>query len=126
MGISVLSIIFSVYFAALAIIISASDDDFVYFLEAEGHYTAILSTFKFSMFMIFTALIYSIILFAKTAYSLGMNSNYIQHHGWMVLYSFIFSYSLFCVFNSTIDALKYSHYRTKYLKEKTKNDNHLI
>ena len=46
-GISVLSIVFSVYFAALAIIISASDDDFVAFLEETGDYSASLELFDF-------------------------------------------------------------------------------
>ena len=35
-GISVLSIVFSLFFAALAVVITASDDDFVMFLEAHG------------------------------------------------------------------------------------------
>ena len=40
MAITILSIIFSVFFAALAIIISTSEDDFVRFLEDDGIYTA--------------------------------------------------------------------------------------
>lgn len=124
-GISVLSIVFSVYFAALAIIISSSDDDFVRFLESEGHYTAILGTFKFAIFMIFIALVYFIILFSVSTYKVGVDSKYTQSYLWLISSAFLFSYSLFCVFNSTIDALKYSHYRVQFLEQKN-NDDHII
>lgn len=118
MGISVLSIIFSVYFAALAIIISSGDDDFVKFLNSEGHYQAIISTFKYSIFMIFVALLYSLGLFIYVSFALSKNTNYTQSYAFFVSYIFIFAYSMFCVFNSTIDSIRYSSYRIRYLKIK--------
>ena len=48
-GISILSIVFSVYFASLAIIISSSNDDFVSFLEDGGEYSRIIKIFEFSL-----------------------------------------------------------------------------
>jgi len=48
-GISVLSIVFSVFFAALAIIMASSDDDFVRFLEKDGDYTLLINTFQVSL-----------------------------------------------------------------------------
>lgn len=116
-GITVLSIVFSVFFAALAIIISSSDDDFVRFLEEEGDYTAIVDTFKFSLFILFIALLYSILFTAITSY--WMNMNHInQQYYFLVIFTFLFTYGLFATFNSTYDAIKYAKYRTKYLQIK--------
>jgi len=115
-GISVLSIIFSVYFAALTIIISAIDDGFVRFLEKEGHYSELLFTFKFTIFTIFLALMCSIVLFTYSGYKIEVNLQYSQSYGLLVFYVFISSYSLFAVFNSTIDSLRYSKYRMEFFK----------
>lgn len=114
-GISVLSIIFSVFFAALAIIISSSDDDFVRFLEETGDYTAIIDTFKFSLSVLFIALLYSIILKAITSYWISLKFINQQFY-FVVIFGFLFFYGLFATFNSTCDAIVYSKFRTKYLK----------
>ena len=45
-GITVLSIVFSVFFAAVALVMTASDDDFVLFLEEEGYYSVLLWCFQ--------------------------------------------------------------------------------
>jgi len=119
-GISVLSIVFSVFFAALAIIISSSDDDFVRFLDEEGDYTAIIDTFKFSLMVLFIALIYSIVLSAVTSYILSMG-NKDQHTFFLALFVLLFLYGLFATLNSTYDAIKYAQYRTKYLQIKKNN-----
>lgn len=119
-GISVLSIVFSVFFAALAIIISSSDDDFVNFLEEEGDYTAIIQTFKFSLLLLFIALVYSIILTLITSYWLN-NEHKNQQYYFIVIFTFLFSWSLFATLNSALDAIKYSTYRTQYLNTKKKS-----
>jgi len=121
-GISVLSIIFSVFFAALAIIISSSDDDFVQFLEEEGDYTAIIDTFKFSLSVLFIALVYSIILTAITSYWMIQNHIHQQYY-FIIIFSFLFFYGLFSTFNSTYDAIKYSKFRTIYLHRKKNKNN---
>lgn len=119
-GISVLSIIFSVFFAALAIIISSSDDDFVRFLEETGDYTAIIDTFKFSLTVLFIALLYSIILTAITSYWINLKLINQQFY-FTVVFSFLFFYGLFATFNSTYDAIVYLKFRTKYLNANKKN-----
>ncbi len=116
-GISVLSIIFSVFFAALAIIISSSDDDFVRFLEEKGDYTAIIETFKFSLTVLFIALVYSIILTVITSHWITQN-HLNQQFYFITIFCFLFFYGLFATFNSTYDAIKYSKYRTIYLNKK--------
>lgn len=116
-GISVLSIVFSVYFAALAIIISSSDDDFVRFLEEEGDYTAIISTFQFALAALFVALIYSIVLYAFTATWIS-NKYDNQPFWWLSIFTFLFLYSLLAALNSTLDSIMYAKFRTRYLSTK--------
>ena len=113
-GISVLSIVFSIFFAALAVIISTSDDAFVIFLEEEGLYTHLINTFKFTLMISFFSLIYSIVLYVIT-------SNWLillcmeQSIFFFSFFIFLFSYSLTSTFSSCMDSIKYSHYRSKYL-----------
>jgi len=63
MGIGVLSIIFSIFFATLAFIISASDDDFVKFLEEDSLFTELVESFKWTVFVLFFSLFYSVVCF---------------------------------------------------------------
>lgn len=119
-GISVLSIVFSIFFAALAIIVSSSNDDFIKFFEAEGNYTALLNTFKYSIVVTFLVLVVSIALSSFTTFMISITQNYLQSKIILAIYSLSFLYSLFAVFNSTLDALKYAEYRVKYLKIKTR------
>ena len=114
-GISVLSIIFSVFFAALAIIMSSSDDEFVVFLEEEGDYTKIITSFEVSLGIIFVALIYSIIIYGISSYWF-VNKHINQQYYWLSIFCFLFLYGLFAVANSAIDAMLFSKYRTNYLK----------
>jgi hypothetical protein len=116
-GISVLSIVFSVFFAALAVIITASDDDFVMFLEETGNYSAIVGNFKFSLGLLFAALLFSIGLYAYTASRIS-NSVVHQIQYLSVLFVFVFFWSLFAAFNSTLDAIRYSDYRRKFVERK--------
>lgn len=120
-GISVLSIVFSVYFAALAIIISSSDDDFVYFLEERGAYTVIITTFKFSLGILFAALLYSILLYAATSVWTD-NGQESQHKGWMIGYAFLFAYSLLAALTTTLDSIIYAQMRTKFLRKTRQKD----
>lgn len=116
-GISVLSIVFSVYFAALAIIISSSDDDFVRFLEEDGDYTSIISTFEFSLAALFAALLYSLIMYAFTA-SWISDKYESQPFWWLAIFSFLFLYGLFAALNSTLDSITYAKFRTRFLASK--------
>lgn len=114
-GISVLSIVFSVYFAALAIIISAGDNEFVKFLEEdENLYSELIFTFKFSLIILFIALIYSIILYIQTPFKISQDIKF-QNRIFVVIFSFLFFYGLFASLNATLDSIKFAKYRTKFL-----------
>jgi hypothetical protein len=113
-GISVLSIIFSVYFAALAIIISSSDDSFVRFLENEGFYQEIVFTFEFTLGSLFVALSYSIVIYIATSNWIFLKIE-IQPIWCFLFFTFLFSYSLIATGQSALDAIKYAKFRSKYL-----------
>jgi hypothetical protein len=113
-GISVLSIIFSVFFAALAIMMSSSDDEFVVFLEEEGDYTKIIASFEVSLGIIFVALMYSIIIYGITSYWF-VNKHINQQYYWLSIFCFLFLYGLFAVANSALDSMIFSKYRTRFI-----------
>jgi hypothetical protein len=118
-GVSVLSIVFSVFFAALAVIIAASDDEFVLFLEANGDYSALIANFKFSLGLLFLALIYSLGLYAYTAARISSAVVH-QRRVFLVLFCLLFLWSLFAAFASTYDAIKYSDYRRRFVAARRK------
>ena len=113
-AIGVLSIIFSVFFAALAVIMASSDDEFVEFLEKESDYTGIIETMKFTLIILFTALAAALALYSYTAYRISVRIEY-QRFLWLMAYSFLFSYALAASLSATLDAIKYSKYRATYL-----------
>jgi hypothetical protein len=127
-GISVLSIVFSVYFAALALIITSGDDDFVHFLEEEGDYTGIIDTFKFSLLVLFCALIYSILIYTFTSYQAYQSAlqqiEAYQPEIFLWVFVFSFSYGLFAALRATLDSITYALFRVRFLKStKTSSKN---
>lgn len=115
-GISVLAILFSVYFAALAIIMASSDDEFVAFLEKVGDYSRLIRTFRFSLTILFIALICSLVLYTRTAFLYAGHVMY-QNKWWLVGFGFIFLWGLFAAATSTWDAIEYSKYRSRYAQQ---------
>lgn len=113
-GISVLSILFAVYFAALAIIMASSDDEFVTFLDQQGDYTLLIATFRFSLLILFVALLMSLCFYAYTSFRLSGHFEH-QHKWLMVVFGFVFLWGLFASFVSTRDAILYSKYRIRFL-----------
>lgn len=114
-GITVLSIVFALYFAALAIIVSSGDNLFIKFLEMDDHlYTEIINHFKFSLVWIFIALIYSIISYIVTSILLGKGCDS-QSKWFMVIFNSLFAYGLLVSFFSIWDSMRYAKYRAKFL-----------
>ena len=117
MGISVLSIVFAVFFTALAVLIASGDDDFVSFLKELGIYSGIVATYRFTLVLLFVALMFSVLAFAWTAAIIDMDYT-LQSKYVMVAFSFLFLYSLFAVIYSTHDALEYARRRIEYVEMK--------
>jgi hypothetical protein len=120
-GITVLSIVFSVYFAALAIMISSGDDEFVEFLEQEGGYTTLISNFRFALFVLLLALIYSIVLYALT--TVWFYSHKTEQSEYLfIIFVFISTYGLLATFAASNDAINYALYRAKFLRLRREQD----
>lgn len=113
-GISVLSIIFAVFFAALALIIANTADDFVQFMEEEGDFTELVATYVYTLYLLFTALMAAI---ANYAWAAWRSASKVEHqHFWLLsVYAFLGTYALFAAVASTSDAIKYSQMRLRYL-----------
>ncbi|WP_046745543.1 hypothetical protein [Kordia zhangzhouensis] len=121
MGIGVISIVFSIFFAALAFIIGASDDEFVSFLEEYGLFTKLINTFKWTVFSLFVSLLYSIIIYVIIAFKLSESKTFIFHETLITIFCFLFFYSLIATMQSTNDAIKYAKRRIKFTQIKKAN-----
>lgn len=118
MGIGVLSIIFSIFFATLAFIISASDDNFVSFLEEEGLFTDLINSFKWTVGSLFVSLFFSIIIYSITTFNISYNESFEMSEYILSVFCFLFFYSLIATILSTNDAIKYSKARIRFIKNK--------
>jgi len=115
-GITVLSIVFSVYFAALAIIISSSDNDFIDFLDQEGGYVSLIQNFRFSLGILFIALLYSIVIYVFTV--IWFYNKHPDQSKWLFsLFSFVATYGLLSTVAATNDAINFALYRAKFLRK---------
>ena len=114
-GISVLSIVFSVYFAALVFIMSAEDEAFIGFLESKGRYTNIILLFRFSLIVLFSALIFSIIAYVTTLVFSEIGAK-TQPKGIISVFTFLFLYGLLAALSVTLDSIRYALSRLKFKK----------
>lgn len=115
LAITTLSILFSVFFAAMAVLITSGDNEFVKFLQTHNWFTEIVWSFKWTFYAIFTALVFSIVLYVTTLFELAKQIPGIYPYFILAPYVFFTLYSLFGTVLSTLDAIKYSEYRTKYI-----------
>ncbi len=118
--ISTLSIIFSVFFAALAVLISSGDDAFIIFLEDVGLYKEIIWYFRYTLFILFFVLLISIFLFVTTLFQADLIQPGIYPKYLIGVYLGLVGYALFCSINSAIDSIKYAQARSKFLQIKRK------
>jgi len=120
--ISVLSIIFSLFFAALAIIMSSSDNDFIEFLEQRKTFSKLLFSFKATLVMLFVSLVYSIILYTGSSfyietYNFGV---WEQHKILFCILELLFIYSMIATGLSILDTIAFSKFRSIFLSKKNK------
>jgi hypothetical protein len=121
MGISVLSIVFAVFFTALAVIVSAGDDEFVWFLKQVKLYDRLVTSFRFTLWLLFVALLYAVACFTFTAACLSVEYK-LQSKWLFVMFIFLFIYSMFATISSTQDAMSYARFRIEFLEIKKKSD----
>jgi hypothetical protein len=116
-GISVLSIVFSIFFASLSVIMTSSDNEFVKFLEQKRHYSNLIGTFQFTLFSLFLALVYSLLLYTITSYSVSnpTPTNKYQSTVWFIIFSVLTTYSLIATFFSVKDTFMFAIRRVTFL-----------
>lgn len=119
-GISVLSIIFSVYFATLSIVISSSDNSFIRFLEQENYlYSELLNLYKFSLLVIFISLVFSLISYGITLYLEQIDCSYPKCL--FIFFIFFFTWSLLSSLSIGLITLKYAKKRGNFLLDESDN-----
>jgi hypothetical protein len=115
LAISVIAIVFSIFFASSAIILSG-DNDFIKFLEKIGGFSFLISAFKFTLFLLFIALIYSMVVFALAAHSLSINKISMQSKWLFSIFVFLFSYSLLATICAANNAFRFQKERVENLE----------
>lgn len=127
MSVSLLAIIFSVFFAALAVLVAAGDNDFIEFLTIDNLYYDILWAFKFTLILLFVALMLSVFLFAYTVYLdvlIGSQNSAPNLPKWyVILGSFFALYALFASMSTAMDAIKHAETRARYIEVTTLRQN---
>ena len=116
---TVLSIIFSLFFTAMAIIMASSDNEFIEFLEKKNTFTELLWSFKVTLFILFVSLILSIVLYSGTSYWIESNSEttWLQNSNLLLILEFNFLYGMIATWFCIIDTVKFSKYRAIFLKQ---------
>ncbi len=118
-GITVLSIIFSLFFAALAIVMTSSDDDYVVVLGELGVFKELRRTFEFTLGLLFISLLYSIVAYFISDYVRSItDGEYYGHKVFFVLFVFLFLYSLLATIPAVRHTIRFSQNRVEFLMKK--------
>jgi phosphoglycerol transferase MdoB-like AlkP superfamily enzyme len=122
-GISVLSIIFSLFFTCLAIIMTTNDNDFIKFMEEDKLFTKLLFSFKFTLGLLFISLVYSIIAYQYFDYFVkSFDDKHKQNKVFFLLFEFLFSYGLIATAQCVYDTIMFSSYRSKFVIKKSNEE----
>lgn len=113
-ALSVLSIIFSVFFAALSFLISNSSDSFVKYLNQNGFYKPLINLYKLTLVSLFIALVYTIVVYLITNWWISIKCE-TQTKWLFIIFIFWVSYSLIATFMSALDSIKYEKKRIEFL-----------
>lgn len=124
-AITVLSIIFSIFFTALTIIITSSDDAFIKWLVKNNYYKELTRLFKFTLTLLFIALVSALVLYLVTAgYIADYADSAVQSKWWLIVFSSLFAWSLIATGSSSLDAIKYAERRAIFLCAQSENKNY--
>ena len=115
LGTSVLAIVFSVFIAAFAIIMSSGSDDFVRFLHEEGVFSSLLAGFKVALGVLFSALVLFVFLFGFSSWMTMVGETH-QHSAWLLLGIFVLCWALFSTASAARAAVAYSEFRARFVK----------
>lgn len=122
-GITVLSIIFSLFFTSLAILISSQDEKFILFLEEENDFKILITHSTFTLIALFVSLLISITLFAYTDFTIKQYTSTTpasQSISLVLLFEFCFLYSLGSTILCVLDTIRFSLTRIEFIKQSSK------
>lgn len=112
-AIGVLSIIFSIFFASLAVILAFPDNKFIKFIEEEdGYFTKLLGFFRFTLYSLFVALLYTIIIYVVSNYD---ESNFAWTKPLFIIFAGAFAYSLMSTGIAVDVTIKITSQRAQFL-----------
>jgi hypothetical protein len=115
-SLTVLSIIFSIFFAGSLIILSSVDDNFILLLEEIRGYSRLIWTFKYTLYLLFLSLLYSLSVFGIASYTVKVDKSIYHPKIFFTIFVFLFLYSLSSTLMSTLDAYRFSQERTRFLE----------
>jgi hypothetical protein len=103
---------------------TASDNDFIEFLEEEGDFKALLDSFKITLLFLFASLLYSISLYVGSEYiEKNVSEGWLQHKILFIIFQFLFVYSLIATGLSVKDTIIFSQYRARFLINRKRKGN---
>lgn len=124
-SVSVLAIIFSVFFAGVAVIMTAGDNDFITFLQVDRTYSKIVWSYKATLMLLFGALVFSLVLLIIVLAhaepgALAASSAFVPK--WlMTLFGIISTWALFAALSAAADAIEYANLRARFIAATSKN-----
>lgn len=119
---SSLAIIFSVFVAALATIVSASDNDFVAFLEEDKTFGDILFGMSLTLFALFGALIASGAAYILSSWQVALGEQ--DQNRWLAItVGVLLSYALGSALSSTRTTIKLASLRARFVHSSADPDN---
>lgn len=116
MAINILAILFSMFFAALAIIVSVNDNEFIAFLEEDNLVSDLIKYFKTSLKIIFFMLLATILIYIYVVVHNDVLFWGQLKYQYAIFLGF-FSYAITAVFLSSNDAIRFFSERLKYAKK---------
>ena len=117
-GIAVLAVVFSVVFAAITLLASVGDDEFIDFLEEEDcALTALLKSFTATLNILFGALIISIVAFGWSRYAESQARK--EEPSWeFAVFCFSLLYALIASRLVGNDVIRFATLRARFISSK--------
>ncbi|MCB1309158.1 MAG: hypothetical protein KDK30_13290 [Leptospiraceae bacterium] len=114
-GITVITMCIFYFLAVLALLVSASDEDFILYLQKQNVYTSVFNTYQYTIFILFLALIYSLIMYGIASYMKYILPGNKQSQFFFLGFLFLFAYAIFTAFESSLDSVHYLKVRVKFM-----------
>lgn len=120
-AITVLSIIFSIFFASLTVIMAFPDNKFIALIEKDNKlFTALLNYFKDTLYALFISLVITIIIYITTSY---YGENISGNRNLFIAFLGVFTYSLIATITAVNATLKITSSRATFIVNSISNHN---